>query len=119
MRNNSPSQFFVQSVRNLLNFAAPDSRKPLWNALTSCAAVRCRPAYNTQMEITLPELEEAINYWRSLRPSMGEERALSPEVNSLATVYAMMIFDHQKATPVEQLDPASRQLIDRWRENRV
>lgn len=71
------------------------------------------------MEITLPELEEAINYWRTLRPSLGEERALSPEVNSLATVYAMMIFSHQKATAVENLNHTCRQLIDRWRERRV
>lgn len=71
------------------------------------------------MEITLPELEEAINYWRTLRPSLGEERALSPEVNTLATVYAIMIFSHQKAAPVDSLNAASRQLIDLWRERRV
>jgi hypothetical protein len=68
------------------------------------------------MEITLTELEQAINYWRSLRPSLGEERALSPEVNALASVYAMMIFSRRKATPVDQLDHACRQLIERWRE---
>jgi len=71
------------------------------------------------MEITLPELEEAINYWRSLRPSLGEERALSPEVNSLATVYAMMIFQHRKALTLEEVDLANRQLIESWREGRV
>jgi hypothetical protein len=71
------------------------------------------------MQITLPELEEAINYWRSLRPSIGAERALSPEVNSLATVYAMMIFDHRDATPVEQLNSTCKQLIERWREQRI
>ncbi len=48
------------------------------------------------MDITLTELEEAINYWRSLRPSAGEERALSPEVNALATVYALMIFSRRQ-----------------------
>ncbi|RYE71107.1 MAG: DUF3717 domain-containing protein, partial [Oxalobacteraceae bacterium] len=30
-------------------------------------------------DITLSDLEQAINYWRGLRPSRGEERALSPE----------------------------------------
>jgi hypothetical protein len=74
--------------------------------------------YNINMEITLPELEEAINYWRALRPSLGEERALSSEVNSLATVYAMMIFSHQKATSVDQLNHACRQLIDQWHQHR-
>jgi hypothetical protein len=71
------------------------------------------------MEITLTELEDAINYWRTLRPSLGEERALSPEVNTLATLYAMMIYQHSKAAPLDQLDVSSRQLIERWRERRV
>jgi hypothetical protein len=71
------------------------------------------------MQITLPELEEAINYWRTLRPSLGAERALSPEVNSLASVYAMMIFDRREAKPMEELNSTCRQLIERWREQRV
>ena len=71
------------------------------------------------MDITLNELEDAINYWRSLRPSRGEERALSPEVDTLATVYAMMIYSHQRAMSLEQLNASSRQLIEGWREKRV
>jgi hypothetical protein len=68
------------------------------------------------MEITLTELEEAINYWRAVRPSQGEERALSPEVNALAKTYALMIFNGVKTIPVEALDHASRQLLDGWRQ---
>jgi hypothetical protein len=71
------------------------------------------------MDITLTELEEAINYWRNLRPSSGEERALSPEVNALASVYAMMIYQHLKSIPVESLDPAAVKLLQAWREGRV
>lgn len=71
------------------------------------------------MDITLTELEEAINYWRQLRPSQGEERALSPEVDTLATVYAMMIFSHQRALPLDHLNASSRQLIEGWREKRA
>ncbi|MFC7288679.1 DUF3717 domain-containing protein [Herminiimonas glaciei] len=67
------------------------------------------------MDITLPELEEAINYWRALRPSLGEERALSPEVNELAKLYALMIFHQQRSTPFESLDAVNRQLIETWR----
>lgn len=67
------------------------------------------------MDITLPELEQAINYWRSLRPSQGEERALSPEVNTLATVYALMIFNQAKTVSFESLDPAVQQLLNSWR----
>jgi hypothetical protein len=72
-------------------------------------------AYNAAMEITLTELEDAINYWRALRPSRGEERALSREVNALATVYALMIFHHARAMPLAALDDAARQLIEAWR----
>ncbi len=71
------------------------------------------------MDITLNELEEAINYWRSLRPSLGEERALSPEVNSLATVYAMMIYDRQRTLPLDNLNSSSRQLIEGWRQKKA
>jgi hypothetical protein len=69
------------------------------------------------MDITLNELEDAINYWRALRPSLGEERALSPEVNALATAYALMIFNRVKSMPVDLLDHAARQLVDGWRQN--
>lgn len=69
------------------------------------------------MYITIPELEQAINYWRSLRPSRGEERSLSPEVNALATVYAMMIFNRSASTSIDSLDPSVRQLLESWRRN--
>ena len=71
------------------------------------------------MDITLTELEEAINYWRQLRPSRGEERALSPEVNTLATVYATMIYSHQRAMPLDSLNAPSRQLIEGWRQTKI
>ena len=64
------------------------------------------------MEITLPELEQAINYWRERRPSTGEECALSSEVNALATVYATMIFRHAHAVPLDALDSEVRQLLE-------
>jgi hypothetical protein len=67
------------------------------------------------MDITLPELEQAINYWRALRPAAGEEKALSAEVNALAEVYALMIFRHARTLPLESLEPEPRQLIDAWR----
>jgi hypothetical protein len=67
------------------------------------------------MNITLAELEEAINYWRITRPSIGEERALSPEVNVLANVYAMMIFNRLSSVDANAIEPACLQLIDAWR----
>ncbi len=70
------------------------------------------------MELTLTELEQAINYWRRARPSTGEERALSAEVNTLANVYALMIYQRAQALALESLQPAARELIDAWRSAR-
>jgi hypothetical protein len=67
------------------------------------------------MDMTLSELEQAINYWRAARPSQGEECALSPEVNALATIYALMIYYRSPVVPLESLDPAARQLLEAWR----
>lgn len=72
-------------------------------------------AYNTRMDIHLTDLEQAINFWRSRRPSTGEERALSREVDTLATLYALMIFHRVKSLPVEQVEEDARKLIDAWR----
>lgn len=71
------------------------------------------------MDITLPELEQAINYWRSLCPSVGEERALSPEVDTLATIYAMMIFNQTKVVPLDMVSQAAQQLLESWRKQNV
>jgi len=68
------------------------------------------------MELTLSQLEQAINHWRSRRPSTGEEHALSPEVNKLAKIYALMIFHQQKSIPLDTVDAAARQLIESWHE---
>jgi hypothetical protein len=67
------------------------------------------------MELTLTELEQAINYWRGLRPSMGEERALSAEVNALANVYALMIFERIRSLPLASLDTSVLPLVESWR----
>lgn len=72
-------------------------------------------AYNAGMHISLPDLEQAINYWRALRPSLGEECALSPEVNALAKIYALMIFEQRKAIPFDALDAQCQLLIESWR----
>lgn len=69
------------------------------------------------MELTLAELEQAINYWRNEHPARGEERKLSPEVNLLARVYAMMIFNRATAVPLAALDSSSRQVIAQWRQD--
>ena len=67
------------------------------------------------MDVTLTELEEAINYWRRMRPSTGEERALSVEVNALADAYALMIFERARTRPLSALAEDARLLIEAWR----
>ncbi|KAF3997231.1 DUF3717 domain-containing protein [Glaciimonas immobilis] len=71
------------------------------------------------MNISLPELEEAINYWRTQRPAIGEECALSPEVNALATVYALMIFNQVSSIALESIDAISQKLIAVWRSHQT
>jgi hypothetical protein len=70
------------------------------------------------MNISLTELEEAINYWRRQRPATGEECALSPEVNRLADIYAMMIFEGIAARPLDTIDTAARQLLTLWQQQK-
>lgn len=66
------------------------------------------------MDISLTDLEQAINHWRALRPSRGEERALSPEVDALATVYALMIFQRRQSVALDTLEQPARQLLENW-----
>ena len=67
------------------------------------------------MDVTLTELEDAINYWRRMKPATGDERALSPEVNALADAYALMIFERSKVMPLSSLSEAALALIEAWR----
>jgi hypothetical protein len=59
---------------------------------------------NEQMEITLPELERAINYWRNTHPATGEEARLCREASLLATPYAMLIFTRRPGVDHTELD---------------
>ena len=66
------------------------------------------------MDISLTQLEQAINHWRIVRPSQGEERALSAEVNALANVYAAMIFLRQRSMALDDIPPHPRALLQAW-----
>lgn len=65
--------------------------------------------------ISMPELEQAINYWRNRNPAQGEEARLCAEAASLATPYAMMIMARRQTLALEELGPAARQAYDDWR----
>ena len=71
------------------------------------------------MDIALVDIEGAINYWRQLRPSHGEERALAPEVNALAEIYALMIWERRATMPRERVPSHVLDLIEAWRGKRV
>ncbi|MFL9927097.1 DUF3717 domain-containing protein [Herbaspirillum lusitanum] len=68
--------------------------------------------------ISLTDLEQAINYWRLQRPATGEECALSPEVNALADLYALMIYHRAHEVPAAQMETQARQLFDSWKSTR-
>ncbi len=70
-------------------------------------------------DIALAELEQAINYWRNLRPSRGEERSLSPEVNLLAQVYALMIYERRRTLPAAHLSAEALALVEAWRSQQI
>jgi len=69
----------------------------------------------SETTISLTELEAAINYWRVQRPATGEECALSPEVNALADIYALMIVGHLHDITAEALGKQRLQLLLAWR----
>jgi hypothetical protein len=71
------------------------------------------------MELSLQELEAAINFWRRQSPARGNEYALSAEVNVLARVYALMIFNHAPSIELDTLDAGARRLVESWRATNI
>lgn len=63
-------------------------------------------------DITITELESAINYWRQRSPSTGDELALCPEASSLSHTYALMIYSRRQAIAETELAPAARAALD-------
>jgi len=66
------------------------------------------------MDLTVQELEAAINFWREQRPARGNEFALAPEVNLLARIYALMIFRRAATLDTATLAPDAQQLLHGW-----
>lgn len=65
-------------------------------------------------EITLTEIESAINFWRQRLPSVGEEMRLCDQASALANHYALMIFLKLGSISIDVLDPAARQAYETW-----
>ena len=71
------------------------------------------------MELSVQELEAAINFWRRQSPARGNEYALSAEVNVLARGYALMIFNHAASVDIGTLDAGARGLLATWRKTNL
>lgn len=67
-----------------------------------------------EKQITLPELESAINYWRQQSPSVGEELRLCKEASALAAPYALMILNRQHSIRVDELDERAKHAWESW-----
>lgn len=71
------------------------------------------------VDITLTDLESAINFWRQQSPSVGDELRLCPEAAALATPYAFMILKRRQTLSVNDLDPLAQAAIEQWRTKRA
>lgn len=56
-------------------------------------------------DITITELEAAINYWRSRSPASGDELSLCKEASALSRPYALMIVQRQEKLSAATLEP--------------
>jgi hypothetical protein len=61
--------------------------------------------------ISLPELENAINFWRNKSPSIGESLVLCKEASALAKPYAILILQGAQRVSVDNLDSKA---LDAW-----
>ncbi|CAG9273964.1 hypothetical protein PUN4_830029 [Paraburkholderia unamae] len=59
-------------------------------------------------DISITELEAAINFWRNRSPSSGDELALCQEASALSKPYALLIVQRQNTISPERLDPIAR-----------
>lgn len=62
-------------------------------------------------EITINELEAAINFWRARSPASGDELSLCKEASALSKPYALMIVQRQATLSSDRLEPSAR---DAW-----
>jgi hypothetical protein len=59
-------------------------------------------------DISITELEAAINFWRNRSPSSGDELTLCKEASALSKPYALLIVQRQNAISPERLDTLAR-----------
>ncbi|GAA4332823.1 DUF3717 domain-containing protein [Pigmentiphaga soli] len=67
------------------------------------------------MEISLTDLEQAINFWRNRYPSTGKEQRLCSQANALAAPYAEMIMSKRRQIDEAELPADARTALGDWR----
>ena len=65
-------------------------------------------------DITIHELEAAINFWRARSPSSGDELVLCKEASALSKPYALMIVQRQNTLSPDRLDATARLAWDSY-----
>jgi hypothetical protein len=65
-------------------------------------------------DISIHELEAAINFWRARSPSSGDELVLCKEASALSKPYALMIVQRQQTLSRDRLDAVARQAWDSY-----
>lgn len=62
-------------------------------------------------DVSIQQLEWAINYWRQLYPAARDTMTLCPQAAMLAEVYARMIVLKQTNVQLDSLRPETREVL--------
>ncbi|ALV57226.1 DUF3717 domain-containing protein [Burkholderia cenocepacia] len=65
-------------------------------------------------DISIHDLEAAINFWRARSPSSGDELKLCEEASALSKPYALLIVQRESALQLEGLDPKARKAYEAY-----
>jgi len=65
-------------------------------------------------DISIHDLEAAINFWRARSPSSGDELKLCEEASALSKPYALLIVQREGALQLEGLDPKARKAYETY-----
>ncbi|WP_347555385.1 DUF3717 domain-containing protein [Robbsia sp. KACC 23696] len=60
------------------------------------------------MELSVIQIESAINFWRNRSPATGDELRLCPQASALSGAYAHMIYERRSSILLDELAPAAR-----------
>jgi len=67
-------------------------------------------------QISITDIEAAINYLRQTHPAQGEELKLHAAVAALAEPYAMLIMTRREQVELDHLDALAQEAIKQWQQ---